>query len=164
MRYNNLLASIICTLTLLATPSTAQIHGGNGQPGVVQPERPEIQPPVGNPRPPKPPRPPRPEIQPPRPPVYPPRPPIYPPVTSGRLELYPAPAFHGRPHIFKGSASDLKRYGAANSALSLNAIGRWQVCSKKKYKGHCQTVSGRVLNLNRYGLARSISSVRYLGR
>jgi hypothetical protein len=46
----------------------------------------------------------------------------------------------------------------------LNAIGRWQVCSKKKYKGHCQTVSGRVLNLNRYGLARSISSVRYLGR
>ena len=66
--------------------------------------------------------------------------------------------------MFSQSKKDLRNSGAANSAMSLRAHGRWQVCSRTKYRGTCHVFKGRVLNLARYGLARDISSIRYLGR
>lgn len=155
------LKSIAWTLAaslLLGSPVIGQVHGGNGGGPQIQPPRPTPQPP--RPSRPEPPRPPRP--QPPRPPL-PPRP-IDPPIMHQRLTLYPALLSIGRPHVFTGSVRNLQSFGANDRALSLVAIGRWQVCSNTNYRGRCRTVEGRVPNLIRYGLGRQISSARYLGR
>lgn len=142
------IAGMVGVSLLLVSPVMGQVHGGNNGGPQIQPPRP------------KPPRPPRP--QPPRPPL-PPRP-ILPPVAHQRLTLYPALLAIGRPHMFTSSARNLQSYGANDWALSLVAVGRWQVCSDANYRGKCRTVTGRVPNLTLYGLGRQISSVRYLGR
>jgi hypothetical protein len=146
---------MVGTSILLVSPVMGQVHGGNNGGPQIQPPRPTPRPP--RPEPPQPPRP-----QPPRPPVR-PRP-ILPPVAHQRLTLYPGLLAIGRPHVFTSSARNLQSYGANDLALSLVAVGRWQVCSNANYRGKCRTVTGRVLNLTLYGLGRQISSVRYLGR
>ena len=146
------------------------------QPIIVQPRppRPVIQPP----RPPHPvqpiivqPRPPRPVIQPPRPP-HPirPRPPIIvipvwnyhnPGWAYGRAVLYSGAHYSGNYLTVRHNIPDLRQYGFNDRADSLHARGRWQICSKTRYRGRCATVRGSDPYLGR--LTGEVSSIRYLG-
>ncbi|MDQ8757101.1 beta/gamma crystallin-related protein [Sphingosinicella sp. LHD-64] len=105
----------------------------------------------------------RPVIQPPRP--IPPRP-IRPPVIVnpgfGTAILYTQTGYRGRYLTVRRAIPDLRRHGFDDRAASLRGRGRWQVCSRTRYRGTCITV--RAPRSSFGGLNGNISSIRYLGR
>ena len=156
--------------SLVSSPILAQVQV---QP--THPTRPQIQP--TRPQPPSPviqpprPQPPRPVIQPPRPP-HPirPRPPIIvipvwnylnPGWAYGRAVLYSGAHYSGHYLTVRHNIPDLRQYGFNDRADSLHARGRWQICSKTRYRGRCATVRGSDPYLGR--LTGEVSSIRYLG-
>lgn len=110
----------------------------------------------------------RPETQPPRPqpprpqPPRPPRPPVVVNPGWSTAVLYSGPRWQGHYLTVRHAIPDLRHYGFDNRAASLRATGRWQLCSRTRYRGHCITVHG-----NRRALGRvigEVSSIRFLGR
>lgn len=133
----------------------------------IQPPRPQPPRPV-KPRPPKPikPRPPRPIG--PRPPVH-HRPVVVhhvwnqynPGWAYGHAVLYSGAHYSGDYITVRHNIPDLRQYGFNDRADSLHARGRWQICSKTRYRGRCATVQGSDPYLGK--LTGEVSSIRYIG-
>ena len=192
MKSMSIILALTAGTSLASSPILAQVQVQPTQPSQPQvqparPTKPAVQPvrpprpviqPVRPPRPEiQPPRPPRPEIQPPRPPrpqpprPIRPRPPVvvnpgwgqhHPGWAYGRAVLYSGRYYSGHYMTVRQNIPDLSRYGFNDRADSLHARGRWQICSKTRYRGVCVTVRGSDPHLGR--LTGRVSSIRYVGR
>jgi hypothetical protein len=59
-----------------------------------------------------------------------------------RLTLFSRPDFRGQSVTVTNSVTDMRRVGFMDRTGSAQAQGRWQVCSRTHFRGHCQTVRG----------------------
>ena len=60
--------------------------------------------------------------------------------------------------------NDLRFVGRNNAATSIKINrGRWQVCTKRDFKGTCKVLSASVSNLRSIKMNDKITSIRYLG-
>ena len=68
---------------------------------------------------------------------------------------------YGGPSIEIDSAvPDLRKLDFDDRISSLQADGKWLVCSAPRYKGDCREVEGSLVNLRAEGLNERISSLR----
>ncbi len=90
-------------------------------------------------------------------------PPRQSPSRAARIVLFEGDDFGGRSLDLNGDISNLHRgdVGFGDSAWSLAANGRWQVCEHIEFGGECRTFEGDNRQLGDFG--GTISSVRYLG-
>ncbi|THD62784.1 beta/gamma crystallin-related protein [Phenylobacterium sp.] len=96
---------------------------------------------------------------PPGPPPY--GPPPGPGMGHGRLTLFSAPGFGGRPFSTEREITNLPReYN--DRAMSLRIEGRraWMVCTDSDFRGRCQVFDRDVPDLGRVGMAGQVSSMR----
>jgi len=77
-----------------------------------------------------------------------------------RLILFERPDFHGRSREVTGTEDEISDFN--DRAQSLRAIGRWEICEHKGFRGHCVTVSGDVPDLESYRFRNRLTSARPL--
>jgi hypothetical protein len=75
-----------------------------------------------------------------------------------RLVLFERPDFHGRSREVSGTEEEISDFN--DRAQSLRAIGRWEICEHKNFRGHCVTVSGDVPDLDYYRFRNRLTSAR----
>ncbi len=77
---------------------------------------------------------------------------------GGRLDFDRWTYRHGKMH-------DLRFIGRDDAISSIVVkSGRWQICSKKNYRGTCKVVSRSIGDLKSIKMNNKISSIRYLGK
>ncbi len=77
------------------------------------------------------------------------------------LTLYEGVGYSGDTRLVDRAVPDLDRLRFNDSARSLVAEGRWEVCLDASFRGQCRVVQGHVSDMGDWN--GSISSARYLG-
>ena len=77
-----------------------------------------------------------------------------------RLILFERPDFRGRSREVSGTEDEISDFN--DRAQSLRAIGRWEICEHKGFRGQCITVSGDVPDLDSYRFRNRLTSARPL--
>jgi hypothetical protein len=75
-----------------------------------------------------------------------------------RLILFERPDFRGRSREVTGTEDEISDFN--DKAQSARAIGRWELCEHKNFRGRCVTISGDVPDLESYRFRNKLTSAR----
>ena len=75
-----------------------------------------------------------------------------------RLILFERPDFRGRSREVEGTEEEISDFN--DRAQSLRAVGRWELCEHKNFRGRCVTVSGDVPDLDSFRFRNKLTSAR----
>ena len=75
-----------------------------------------------------------------------------------RLILFERPDFRGRSREVENTEEEISDFN--DRAQSLRAVGRWEICEHKNFRGRCVTVSGDVPDLESYRFRNMLTSAR----
>ncbi|MDQ6894764.1 MAG: beta/gamma crystallin family protein [Acidobacteriota bacterium] len=75
-----------------------------------------------------------------------------------RLILFDRPEFRGRSREVNGTEEEISDFN--DRAQSLRAVGRWELCEHKNFRGRCVTVSGDVPDLEALRFRNTLTSAR----
>ena len=75
-----------------------------------------------------------------------------------RLILFERPDFRGRSREVTGTEDEISDFN--DSAQSARAVGRWELCEHKGFRGRCVTISGDVPDLESFRFRNKLTSAR----
>jgi hypothetical protein len=77
------------------------------------------------------------------------------------LTLFSEPHMNGSSRVVTSDIASVRDIGFEDRTVSLVAVGRWEVCHGRDFRGDCRIVEGEVRDLGPF--ANGISSVRLVG-
>ena len=80
---------------------------------------------------------------------------------SPSLTLFSEPNMNGSSRVLTYDNSNVRDIGFEDRTVSLVAVGRWEVCHGRDFRGDCRIVEGEVRDLGPF--SNGISSVRLVG-
>jgi hypothetical protein len=75
-----------------------------------------------------------------------------------RLILFERPDFRGRSKEVTGTEDEISDFN--DKAQSARAVGRWELCEHKGFRGRCVTISGDVPDLESFRFRNKLTSAR----
>jgi Beta/Gamma crystallin len=75
-----------------------------------------------------------------------------------RLILFERPDFRGRSREVTGTEDEISDFN--DRAQSARAVGRWELCEHKGFRGRCVTISGDVPDLEAFRFRNKLTSAR----
>ena len=77
------------------------------------------------------------------------------------IQLFQAGGFGGRSLWLTSSVSDLRWYNFNNRAASARVSGRWRLCDRPHFRGHCTTISSNRSSLPMRGRVQSVRFISW---